>query len=89
MTKDVGILVLGLLVATVPFLGFPSDVKQYILVGSGLVIAVLAFIIRGELETDDHATESYSQNGGANKVADDVEERDERSENEGDGKQEK
>ena len=62
MTKDVGILVLGLIVAAMPFLGFPSNIEQFILIVSGLLIAVLAFFIRGELGTGREKTESYVQN---------------------------
>ena len=63
MTKDVGILVLGLLVAAMPFLGFPSNIEQIIFVISGLVIAALAFFIRGELVSSEQETESFVQNG--------------------------
>ena len=49
MTKDVGILVLGLAVAATPFLGIPSSWKTVLFVVSGLVIAILAFLLRGNL----------------------------------------
>lgn len=48
MTKDVGILILGLLVAAMPFLGFPGNVKTIVFVVAGLLIALLAFLIRGD-----------------------------------------
>jgi hypothetical protein len=64
MTKDVGILVLGLLVAAMPFLGFPGGVEQLVFVVSGIVIALLAFFIRSELGgSGEKETESYVQNG--------------------------
>ena len=79
MTKDVGILVLGLLVAAMPFLGFPSSMEQIVFVVSGLVIAVLAFFIRGELGTGEKETESYVQNGGQKVSTDGIVERGESS----------
>ena len=48
MTKDVGILILGLVVAGMPFLGFPVNIERTILVIAGLAIALLAFLIRGD-----------------------------------------
>ena len=48
MTKDVGILVLGLLVAAMPYLGFPAHIERIILVIIGLIIALLAFLLRGD-----------------------------------------
>ena len=49
MTKDVGILILGLLVAAMPYLGFTATQERLILVVMGLSIAVLAFLIRGDI----------------------------------------
>lgn len=48
MTKDVGILILGLIVAAMPFLGFPGGIKTVVFVVAGLLIALLAFLIRGD-----------------------------------------
>ena len=45
-TKETAILVLGLLVALLPFLGFPRSWKTIFFVFSGLAIALLAFLIR-------------------------------------------
>lgn len=49
MTKDVGILILGLLTAAMPYLGFPTNYENMIFVVMGLSIALLAFLIRGDL----------------------------------------
>ena len=49
MTKDVGILILGLLTAAMPYLGFPTNYENIIFVVVGLSIAVLAFLIRGDM----------------------------------------
>ena len=49
MTKDVSILILGLAVAVTPFLGIPSSWKAVLLIVLGLVIALLAFLLRGDV----------------------------------------
>ena len=72
MTKDVGILVLGLLVAAMPFLGFPGGTERIIFVVSGLVIALLAFFIRGELGGSQEKTDSFVQNGVQNHSVDGI-----------------
>lgn len=69
MTKDVGILILGLLTATMPFLGFPRSFESFLLIVIGLAIAVLAFIIRNEgLSSNrgqlDKKTDMFVENGG-------------------------
>ena len=75
MTKDVGILVLGLLVAAMPFLGFPGSIEQIIFIVSGLTIAALAFFIRGEQGKGGANTESYVQNGSSGGNVDGIRER--------------
>lgn len=67
MTKDVGILILGLLTALMPFLGFPRRFESFILIIVGLTIAVLAFIIRGEAlfhnSNSERKTDMFVENG--------------------------
>ncbi len=56
MTKDLIIIILGVWVALVPFLGFPNDWDIAIFVFSGLAIVVLTLLLRRELThllTDD------------------------------------
>lgn len=73
MTKDVGILVLGLVVVATPFLGLPSSWKTVIFVISGLVIAFLAFLLRGDLPLPgsgrytegERKTDTFAENGSA------------------------
>ncbi|MEX0933952.1 MAG: hypothetical protein WD003_01670 [Candidatus Paceibacterota bacterium] len=43
MSKNILIVLLGLFVALVPFLGFPGSWKTFLLVVSGLLIAFLSF----------------------------------------------
>lgn len=66
MTKDVGILILGLIVAATPFLGFPSNIKTFILVVCGLLVALLAFLIRGDfsLFRIERRGDTFVENGG-------------------------
>ena len=64
MTKDVGILILGLLTAAMPYLGFPTNYENIIYVGMGLSIAVLAFLIRGDISlfTIERSGNTFSEN---------------------------
>ena len=73
MTKDVGILILGLVVAMVPFLGIPSSWKTVMFVASGLAIAFHAFLLRGDLSLTvsgkhtkgERRTDTFAENGTA------------------------
>ena len=73
MTKDVGILILGLVVVATPFLGLPSSWKTVIFVVLGLVIASLAFLLRGDLPLpgsgrytgEGRKTDTFAENGSA------------------------
>jgi len=49
MSKDVSILILGLLTAAMPYLGFPANYERIIFVVIGLSVAALAFLIRGDI----------------------------------------
>ena len=83
MTKDIGILVLGLLVAAMPFLGFPGGIERIIFVISGLIIALLAFFIRGELGGEEKQTDSFTQNRMDDHSTDGIVERGRSEKNEG------
>lgn len=48
MSKEMGLILLGILVAVLPHLGFPSEVKVIVFAVSGLVVAVIGFLLRGE-----------------------------------------
>lgn len=65
MTKDVGILILGLIVAAMPFLGFPVRIENILYVVSGLLIALLAFLIRGDfsLLRIERTGDTFVENG--------------------------
>lgn len=70
MSKDPIILILGIVVAIVPFLGFPGSFETVIFVLSGLAIAILAFMLRRDMAQGVHCepfvegkkTETFSQN---------------------------
>ena len=71
MTKDVGILILGLIVVATPFLGLPGSWKTVVFVVSGLTIAFLAFLLRGDLPLPGgggyadggRKTDTFAENG--------------------------
>ena len=69
MSKDAIVIILGLAVAAMPFLGFPSLWKTIILVALGISIAVLVFLLRQEMFGQGHehkkhtASEVYVENG--------------------------
>jgi|ETN02SMinimDraft_4_1059925.scaffolds.fasta_scaffold142851_2 hypothetical protein len=65
MTKDVGILILGLFVAVMPYLGFTSKIEKPIFVIVGLSIAVLAILIRDNLSLSDNERkeDTFTENG--------------------------
>ncbi|MAF59719.1 MAG: hypothetical protein QF858_01740 [Candidatus Pacebacteria bacterium] len=88
MSKDSVILILGIVVVIVPFLGFPGIFETIAFVVSGAVIAVLAFMLRRDIAEGLHCkpfeegktTDTYSQN---NARKNDNEENAEKSEGEG------
>lgn len=49
MSKNAIIIVLGFIVAAMPFLGFPSTWETIILVLLGVSLAVLAFLLRQDM----------------------------------------
>lgn len=51
MVKEIVVVVLGLLVAVLPFLGFPSSWRTPMFALMGLAIAALGFLIRNEVRT--------------------------------------
>ena len=48
MSKEMTLIVLGILVAITPQLGIPSDAKTVLLTLAGLGIAAIGFLLRGE-----------------------------------------
>lgn len=48
MSKEMTVIVLGLLVAAVPFLGIPGSWKTLVFVLAGLGLAGAGFLLRGE-----------------------------------------
>lgn len=48
MSKEMTVIVLGLWVAIVPYLGVPGTWRTAILLLSGLGIAIVGFLLRGE-----------------------------------------
>lgn len=71
MSKDAAIIILGFLVASMPFLGFPSSWKMVFYVLLGLGIVAFAFFLRKELlehvprfgSNGEKKTDAYTENG--------------------------
>lgn len=49
MSKEMTVIVLGLFVIVVPFLGIPGEWRTILLALSGLVLSTVGFLLRGEL----------------------------------------
>ena len=70
MSKELIIILLGLLVALMPYLGFPGSWKSVFSIVIGIVIAGIAFIVRQERlwkEREDmreRHTGTFVENGG-------------------------
>lgn len=71
MSKGATILVLGFLLAFLPFTGFPNIVKTTLAVVCGLAIMGLGFLVRQErlwlvrALSGEHKTDAYTENGPA------------------------
>jgi hypothetical protein len=66
MSKDLIIAVLGFLVAATPLLGFPRSWETVLVVVSGLVISLLAFLLRNQMLKNGNfpsRSDVYIQNG--------------------------
>ncbi|PIT90953.1 hypothetical protein COU17_03305 [Candidatus Kaiserbacteria bacterium CG10_big_fil_rev_8_21_14_0_10_49_17] len=71
MKKDSAILVLGLLVALMPFLGFPGAWENWFFLGAGLGVAILGYLLRRDIVHGKHCehfmhgevNDTFSQNG--------------------------
>lgn len=74
ITKNRTILILGLWIALIPFLGFPSSFKSFIVIASGILVAIFAFLLardrrrmqRAVPTAAPHAeihTDEYAENG--------------------------
>jgi cbb3-type cytochrome oxidase subunit 3 len=48
MSKEMTIIVLGFWVAVVPYLGIPSSWRVMLLVLTGILLAIVGFLLRGE-----------------------------------------
>ncbi len=66
MKKESLVFVLGLIVFFTPWLGIPSDWKEYILMGSGVLLMVTGYSLRRaaylrsiENEQGEYTTDSY------------------------------
>ncbi len=51
MSKEMSLILLGIFVAVLPHLGFPSEIKVIAFAIVGLLIALIGFLLRGEILT--------------------------------------
>ena len=48
MSKEMGVIALGLFVAALPYLGIPGSWKTILFVVAGLLLALIGFLMRGQ-----------------------------------------
>ena len=69
MSKGSTILVLGFLLAFLPFTGFPNAIKLTFTVLFGVIVMTLGFLVRQErlwlmrAISGEHKTDAYTENG--------------------------
>lgn len=68
MKKDLSIIILGLTVVIIPFLGIPTSWKNVVFVGVGLTISGFAYLLQKDMNNGEHArvekrTETFVENG--------------------------
>lgn len=71
MTKETWVIILGVVVALTPFLGFPGSWKMFMYVLAGLVISSLALLLqlrkvsenRNSISKNGKQTDVYMENG--------------------------
>ncbi|MFA6226868.1 MAG: hypothetical protein WC631_00065 [Candidatus Paceibacterota bacterium] len=78
MIKISSIFILGIIIAIVPFTGFPKTVKDFTYIFGGLIVTGLSLLIRRELHEvlrslhNDHIkTDTFSQNSPDQKSSED------------------
>ena len=65
MTKKRTIIILGILVALLPSLGFPKGMRDTLLVLIGLAIAIIGFLLKRKIErvAMSAQNDTFTQNG--------------------------
>ncbi len=64
MSKEMTVIVLGLLVAVTPFLGIPGSWKTAVFVLAGLGMAIVGFLLRGEALARGNTHNHFVENSG-------------------------
>jgi hypothetical protein len=62
MSKEMVVIVLGIFVAALPYLGIPWSLKTPLFVVAGLLVALFGFLLRGKIlsEVSKERVESHS-----------------------------
>ncbi|MEN9390183.1 MAG: hypothetical protein RLZZ283_283 [Candidatus Parcubacteria bacterium] len=69
MSKAVIVVIIGILLVLLPYLGVPSAVKTFIIVGTGTVLVILGLLMRVErlwllrALHGGHANDAYAESG--------------------------
>lgn len=63
MTKKRALIILGVFIAIVPFLGIPREFREVLTVLAGLTVAVLAFLLKRRLQAEAMRNDTFVQNG--------------------------
>lgn len=64
MSKKRTLIILGILIAIIPFLGFPREFREVLTVILGLIVSILAFLLKRKLEMMPVQSNTFTQNGG-------------------------
>lgn len=62
MTKKRTLIILGLLIALVPFLGLPREFREVLTVILGLIVSTLAFLLKRKLTQEEKGAENLPPN---------------------------
>jgi len=66
MSKEMSVILLGVAVIVIPFLGVPSDGRTFLLVVAGLALMVVGFMLRSEsLSRPGSSRHSFVENNTA------------------------
>ena len=61
MSKEMGVIGLGIFVVVVPFLGIPEAWKTPLLVVAGLLVALLGFLMRGQVLSQSRGRDAHPE----------------------------
>ncbi|MEK7530573.1 MAG: hypothetical protein AAB573_01800 [Patescibacteria group bacterium] len=69
MSKAVIVMVIGIILVLLPYMGIPSSAKTFVIVGAGTILVILGLLIRVErlwmlrALHGGHANDAYAESG--------------------------